>query len=199
MKNCPQCRAENEAADQFCRSCGAPLAQAQQAPPQPMQQGGQPGFAPGAPQPMQQGGHPGFAPGAPQPMQQGGQPGFAPGTPPPMQQGGQPGFAPGAPQPMPQGGQPGFPQNPGYPPPGVPQPFFQPKTNKAPLVLGIVGAVFALLFPLVTYCTAIPGLAIYLNERGKGRPVHVAPLVVNIVALAVAAVNSIAGIIQYLT
>ena len=100
---------------------------------------------------------------------------------------------------MQQGGQPGFPQNPGYPPPGVPQPFFKPKTNRAPLVLGIVGAVFALLFPLVTYCTAIPGLAIHLSERSKGRPVLVAALVLNIVALAVAAVNSIVGMMQYFT
>ena len=65
------------------------------------------------------------------------------------------------------------------------------------LTLGIVGLVFSVLLPIVTYCCSIPGLVMagqnpYTGERdtvGK---------VLNIVAICVAALNSLAAVISNL-
>ena len=78
---------------------------------------------------------------------------------------------------------------PGYP--GYPYPQ-QPKRN-APLVLGIVGIVFAILLPLVTYCCSIPGLVMASKDIQRGLPSQSAR-VLNIIALALAVANSFLGI-----
>ena len=79
-------------------------------------------------------------------------------------------------------GQPPYPQTPGQPP--YPQaPYFQKRT--APLVLGIIGIIFALFIPLVTYACSIPGLVMANQDIRRGLPNQNARIL-NIVALSVA-------------
>ena len=72
--------------------------------------------------------------------------------------------------------------------------FVPPRKRTAPLVLGIIGIVFAILLPLVTYCCSIPGLVmasrdINLGAQGRGYQA------LNIIALVIAVINSILGVI----
>ena len=78
------------------------------------------------------------------------------------------------------------------------EPVFQPacEDGKKPLdvaalVLGIIAAVFALLIPLVTYPCGIVGLVLAIKRRQTRRTK--AALILCIIALAVALINSILG------
>ena len=63
------------------------------------------------------------------------------------------------------------------------------------LVLGIVGAVFALFAPIATYACSIPGLI--SGVRGQKKNYRAAAgIVLNIVALSLALINSVLGIIM---
>ena len=97
----------------------------------------------------------------------------------------------------PQNGAPGYQpyqQAPGYPPQQPYQTPQQPAPSKAPLVLGIIGAVFALLLPIVTYACSIPGLILAGRNAKAGYPAT-GVKVLNIIALVVAVINSIAGVV----
>lgn len=61
------------------------------------------------------------------------------------------------------------------------------------LVLGIIGTVFAFFIPAVSYGCSVTGLVRGLKKRRKKN--CTAGITLNIIALAVAAVNSIAGIL----
>lgn len=113
------------------------------------------------------------------------------------------GYTPPAqpPQPaQPSYGQPPYGQQPygqqPYSQPGYPYPQGEKRT--APLVLGIIGIVFAILFPLVTYCCSIPGLVMANQDVQRGLPNQNAR-VLNIVALVLAVINSFLGILMQLT
>lgn len=63
------------------------------------------------------------------------------------------------------------------------------------LVLGIVGVFFSVCIPVVSYSCSIPGLAIALKKKKKNynsKP----GMVLNIIAIAISAINSILGIIM---
>ena len=62
-------------------------------------------------------------------------------------------------------------------------------TGNGLLALGIIGIIFGILFPLVTYCTSIPGLVIATQRPDKKG------LILNIIAVIIAAINSIAALI----
>lgn len=70
--------------------------------------------------------------------------------------------------------------------------------RKAPLILGIIGVIFALLLPIVTYCCSIPGLVMANKDIRNGADNRGAR-VLNIVAIIIAAINSIAGVIMNLS
>lgn len=61
------------------------------------------------------------------------------------------------------------------------------------LVLGVVGLVFSLLLPIISYSCAIPGLIIGLKKRRKNYSSS-AGITLNIVALALSLINSAFGI-----
>lgn len=61
------------------------------------------------------------------------------------------------------------------------------------LVLGIIGTVFAFFIPAVSYGCSVTGLVRGLKKRREKN--CTAGITLNIIALAVAAVNSIAGIL----
>lgn len=63
------------------------------------------------------------------------------------------------------------------------------------LVLGIVGLVFSFLLPLVSYACAIPGLVIGLRKRKKNYSSS-AGISISVVALSLALLNSILGIVM---
>lgn len=67
------------------------------------------------------------------------------------------------------------------------------KQSAASVALGVVGLIFALLFPAVTYACSIPGLVV--GVKHKLRTGAKAGMVMNIVALSFAVVNSIAAVI----
>ncbi len=84
----------------------------------------------------------------------------------------------------------------GYIPPyPAEQPQNKPKTSV--LALGIIGIVFALLFPLVTYGCSIPGLVMANKEIRLGQTTSKTGQILNIVALCVAGLNSILGILYF--
>lgn len=62
-------------------------------------------------------------------------------------------------------------------------------TGNALIVVGIIGIIFAILFPLVTYCTSIPGWVLAAKRPDKKG------MVLNIIAVILAVINSILGII----
>ena len=64
------------------------------------------------------------------------------------------------------------------------------------IVLGIIGIVFSLFVPAVTYSCSITGLALGIKKRKTHN--SSAAIVLNIIAIAIAAVNSIIGIIMTL-
>jgi len=63
------------------------------------------------------------------------------------------------------------------------------------LVLGIVGLCFSFLLPVVSYACAIPALIIGIKKRRKNYSSS-AGISISIVALAVALVNSVLGIVM---
>lgn len=69
------------------------------------------------------------------------------------------------------------------------------KTSKASLCLGIVGTVFSLIFPLATYGCSIPGLIFGVRDKKRRYRKATAGMVLNIVALAMAAANSILSVV----
>jgi hypothetical protein len=62
------------------------------------------------------------------------------------------------------------------------------------MVLGIVGIVFSAILPAVTYSCSIPGLVIAFNKKKKNYNT-LAGTVLNIVAVSLALINSILGVI----
>lgn len=176
MKTCSNCGTVCPEDAAFCPNCGAALSLQPTAPepaaPVAPAQPPAPAAAPTQPvsPPMQPTTPP--SPYAQPPAQP--NPAPSPYTQPPMQ----PNSAPY-----------GQPSAPGYPD----YPYQQPKRN-APLVLGIVGIVFAILLPLVTYCCSIPGLVMASKDIQRGLPSQSAR-VLNIIALALAVANSFLGIV----
>lgn len=68
------------------------------------------------------------------------------------------------------------------------------KNSVSSLVLGIIGVVFSVLIPVVTYACSIPGLIIAIRDQKKA--VRAKPgMVLNIVALAVALINSLFAVV----
>lgn len=66
-----------------------------------------------------------------------------------------------------------------------------------PMVLGIVGLVFSILIPLVTYCTAIPGLVISIKrKKDPNDSIAKTGFILSIIALIVSVINSIIGVIM---
>ena len=63
------------------------------------------------------------------------------------------------------------------------------------LVLGIVGLVFSVFIPIVSYACAIPGLVIGIKRRRKNYNSS-AGVTLNIVALAISIINSALGIVM---
>ncbi|MGN0674248.1 MAG: hypothetical protein ACI4KG_00710 [Oscillospiraceae bacterium] len=63
------------------------------------------------------------------------------------------------------------------------------------LVLGVVGLVFSFLLPVVSYACAIPGLVLGIRCRKKNYRTS-AGISLNIVALALALINSVLGIVM---
>ncbi len=77
----------------------------------------------------------------------------------------------------------------------IPRPH---KSNKtATLTLGIIGLVFSILLPIVTYCCSIPGLVMARQNAYTGEKDTVGK-VLNTVAICVAALNSLAAVISNL-
>ena len=63
------------------------------------------------------------------------------------------------------------------------------------LVLGIVGLVFSVFVPIVSYACAVPGLVIGIKRQKKNYNSS-AGVPLNIVALAIALINSALGIVM---
>lgn len=63
------------------------------------------------------------------------------------------------------------------------------------LVLSIVGLVFSFFLPVVSYACAIPGLIIGLKKRKKNYSSS-AGISLSIVALAIALINSVLGVVM---
>lgn len=63
------------------------------------------------------------------------------------------------------------------------------------MVLGIVGIVFSAILPAAAYACSIPGLVIALSRKKKGYNSS-AGTVLNIIALSIALVNSVLGVIM---
>lgn len=97
-----------------------------------------------------------------------------------------------APPSAPYGQQPPYPGAPGYGQPPYPPysyPNQTPRKRSAPTVLGIIGIVFGLLLPLVTYCCSIPGLVMANQDIRQGMP-NQSARTLNIIALVIAVANS---------
>ena len=63
------------------------------------------------------------------------------------------------------------------------------------LVLGIVGVVFSLFLPVAAYACSIPGLITGVKKQKKNYHAS-AGIILNIVALSLALINSVLGIIM---
>lgn len=63
------------------------------------------------------------------------------------------------------------------------------------LVLSIVGLVFAFFLPVVSYACAIPGLIIGVKKRKKNYSSS-AGISISIVALSIALINSVLGVVM---
>lgn len=68
------------------------------------------------------------------------------------------------------------------------------KQSTASIVLGVVGVVFSVLIPGVTYACSIPGLVVGASH--KRRIGGNTGMVLNIVALAIALVNSVTAVVM---
>lgn len=67
------------------------------------------------------------------------------------------------------------------------------KVCKASLVLGIVGLVFSLFAPAVTYSCSVTGLAIGVKKKDTHK--CSAAIALNIVALVIAVINSVCAVV----
>ena len=67
------------------------------------------------------------------------------------------------------------------------------KVHVPSLVLMIIGAVFALLVPIVTYVTSIISLVMSIVKRKEYKTTYA--IVINSIALVVALMNSVLGIL----
>lgn len=70
------------------------------------------------------------------------------------------------------------------------------KTCTSGVVLGIIGIVFALFIPAVSYSCSITGLAVSVKKSKTHK--SSAAIALNIVAISIAAINSICGILMTL-
>ena len=70
------------------------------------------------------------------------------------------------------------------------------KVHVPSLVLMIIGAVFALLLPIVTYVTSIISLVMSIDKRKEYKTPYA--IVINCIALTVALINSILGVLHNL-
>lgn len=77
--------------------------------------------------------------------------------------------------------------------PSVPPALDKPSTST--IVLGVVGIIFGILLPIVTYICSITGLALANRDLRDGRTTKRTAVVLNIVALCIAGVNSFFGIL----
>lgn len=77
--------------------------------------------------------------------------------------------------------------------PAIPAGVDKPSTST--IVLGVVGIIFAILLPIVTYVCSVTGLALANRDLRDGRTTKKTGKVLNIVALCIAAVNSFFGVL----
>lgn len=63
------------------------------------------------------------------------------------------------------------------------------------LVLGIVGLIFSFIVPIVSYACAVPGLVIGIKRRKKNYS-STAGISLSIVALSLALINSVFGVLM---
>lgn len=63
------------------------------------------------------------------------------------------------------------------------------------LVLGIIGVVFSLFVPVVAYACAIPGLVSGVKKSRQNYSAS-AGIVLNIIALSIAVINSVLGVVM---
>lgn len=68
--------------------------------------------------------------------------------------------------------------------------YYKKRKSVSSLVLGIVGLLFSFIMPIITFATSIPGLVIGIKHKKKGFSANPG-IVLNIVALAIALVDSI--------
>ena len=68
----------------------------------------------------------------------------------------------------------------------------QKKIHVPSLVLMIIGALFALILPVITYPCSIVSLVMSITKRDTHKTTYA--IVINIIALAAALVNSILGV-----
>lgn len=71
----------------------------------------------------------------------------------------------------------------------------QKKIHVPSLVLMIIGALFALILPIITYPCSIVSLVMSVTKRNTHKTTYA--IVINIIALAAALVNSILGVMHY--
>ena len=71
---------------------------------------------------------------------------------------------------------------------------YKNKRSIPSLVLGIIGVAFALIFPIVTYGCSIPGLIIGLKDKKRAYKAN-SGIVLNIVALSIALINSLFAVV----
>ena len=67
------------------------------------------------------------------------------------------------------------------------------KSHTPTLVLMIIGLVFSILFPLVTYPCSIISLVFAINKRNEYKTKYA--IILNIIALVIAVANSIFGVL----
>lgn len=68
----------------------------------------------------------------------------------------------------------------------------QKKIHVPSLVLMIIGALFALILPIITYPCSIVSLVMSITKRNTHKTTYA--IVINIIALAAALVNSLLGV-----
>lgn len=73
------------------------------------------------------------------------------------------------------------------------------KPSTSTIVLGVVGIIFGILLPIVTYICSVTGLCLANRDLRDGRTTKRTGKVLNIVALCIAAVNSFFGILLNLS
>ncbi len=71
---------------------------------------------------------------------------------------------------------------------------YKNKRSIPSLVLGIVGLVFSVIIPLVTYACSIPGLIIALRDKKRAYKAN-SGIILNIVALSIAFINSLLAVV----